>query len=621
MNVLKRWTQVLGVIGCMFWPMSAVGQGSATELGPLVVTATLAEKAVDQVPGAVEVLDQQQLVETGAETVSEALLYATGVMLITAEGRNVGTSIRGIGRNHTLVMLDGRRLAGSFKAQMDVAQLPVTMVERIEVVRGPASALYGSDAIGGVINIITRQPTAQTEAGLDVRGGFGPSAEHLGQIYVGGGSENIQANLGVARSVKDDWDGDSALPDDVDETSLNSVLGRANVNIGPKQQLLFGGEYGHFERDGGRYYQNINRRYDADDRRWGGFAEYHLNQGEPLSAMVRGYASQYKATSSFDPPTSKSEERRRLIQGEGRVTYSTSNRFILTSGGEVREDSLKVGGMDHNEEKVLNSALFTQADWRITQQLNLVAGVRFDHHEDFGGHLTPRATLTWHYDHGRVWIGYGEGFRAPNLNELYVTSILKKGFETYQNNEDLDEETSQSYEAGTSFHWGRFRSQLVVFRTDLDDLIAAQLQSASGKYKTFTMVNIDEVRAEGVEFESSVALPGDVQLSGQFSYVDTEDRQTHDELADEPRWKSGVTLAWLDPYWGVMTQVRWLYFGTSEDGESNEQDAYQLTHLHVEKDLTASLTLYGGIDNLFDEEHDDFTLSPRGYYLGVKWVF
>jgi len=66
--------------------------------------------------------------------------------------------------------------------------------------------------------------------------------------------------------------------------------------------------------------------------------------------------------------------------------------------------------------------------------------------------------------------------------------------------------------------------------------------------------------------------------------------------------------------------VRWLYFGTSEDGEGNEQDCYQLTHLHIEKDLSDSLTVYGGIDNLFDEEHDDFTLSPRGYYLGLKWV-
>ena len=620
MRLWGRWRELLSLGIFIVFPVMGFAQETATELSPLIVTATLAEKKVEQVPVAAEVIDQQQLVEMGAETISEALLYATGVMLTTGEGRNVGTSIRGVGRNHTLIMIDGRRLAGSFKSQMDVAQLPVTMVERIEVVRGPSSALYGSDAIGGVVNIITRQPTAQTQADIDVRGGFGPSAEHQGQVYLGGGSETVQANLGVARSVKDDWDGDGELPDDIDETSLNSLLGRARINITPKQYVLFGGEYGHFERDGGRYYLNVDRRYDADDRRWGGFAEYHLNQGEPLSAMLRGYASQYKATSSFDPPTSKSEERRRLIQGEGRVTYSVSDRFVLTSGGEIREDGLKADGMEHDEEKVLNTGLFTQADWQITPQLNLIAGVRFDHHEDFGGHLSPRATLSWHYEHGRVWIGYGEGFRAPNLNELYVTSILKKGFETYQNNEDLDEETSQSYEAGTSFNWGRLHSQLVVFRTDLDDLIASELQSANGKYKTFTYVNIDEVRAEGVEFESSLALPGDIQFSGQVSYVDTEDRQTHDELADEPRWKSGVTLSWLEPYWGVVTQVRWLYFGTSEDGEGNEQDCYQLTHLHIEKDLSDSLTVYGGIDNLFDEEHDDFTLSPRGYYLGLKWV-
>ena len=621
MTLGKKWQGLVVFVSFVVFPVQGLAQDRATELSPLVVTATLAEKAIEEIPAAAEVIDRQQLVEMGAETISEALVYATGIMLTTAEGRNVGTSIRGVGRNHTLIMVDGRRLAGSFKAQMDVAQLPVTMVERIEIIRGPVSALYGSDAIGGVVNIITRKPTMETQVGVDVRGGFGPSAEHLGQAYISGGTQKVQANLGVARAVKDDWDGDGELPDDIDETSLNSLVGRAHVEISPRQHMVFGGEYGHFERDGGRYYLNVDRRYDADDRRWGGFAEYHLNQGEPLSAMLRGYVSQYKATSSFDPPTSKGEERRRLVQGDGRVTYSVSDRFVLTSGGEIREDSLKADGMDHEEERVLNSALFTQADWQITQRVNLIAGVRFDHHEDFGGHLTPRATLSWSFNHGRVWAGYGEGFRAPNLNELYVTSILKKGFETYQNNEDLDEETSRSYELGTSFQFGRFRSQLVVFRTDLDDLIASELQTASGKYLTYQYVNYDEVRAEGVEFETSVMLPAGLQVAAQLSYVDTEDRETHQDLADEPCWKSGVTVSWTEPQWQILTQVRWLYFGTSEDGEGLEQEAYQLTHLYVEKSLSENVALYAGVDNLFDEDHEAFTLSPRGYYLGLSWEF
>jgi outer membrane receptor for ferrienterochelin and colicins len=620
MNV--AWIKTLAMmVLAMVMTSQGYAQQGIVEMSPVVVTATLAEQPQDQVAGAVEVIDQQAMVAVGAETVSEALLYAAGVMLTTAEGRNVGTSIRGLGRNHTLVLVDGRRLAASFKAQMDVAQIPLTMVERIEILRGPASALYGSDAIGGVVNIITCVPTRDFTARADVRGGFGPSAEHFGQAYISAGSETVQANLGVARSVKDDWDGDGALPDDIDETSLNSVLGRATVQVSPRQQFLFGGEFSHFERDGGRYYLNQDRDYGADDRRWGGFAEYHLNQGEPLSAMLRGYVSQYKTTSSFDPPTSKSEERRRLIQGDGRVVYSVSDRLVLTSGGEVREDSLKGDDMDHDEEKVLNSALFTQVQWQFTPRLSLIAGLRFDHHEDFGGHFSPRATLSWQHGHGRVWVGYGEGFRAPNLNELYVTSLLKKGLETYQNNENLKEETSQSYEAGAGFVLGKTRSQLVVFRSEVDDLIASELQSVSGKYKTYTYQNIDEVRTQGGEFEFSAALPAAVRFVSQVSYVESENRETGEELADEPRWKGGVSVTWREPWWQISTQLRWLYFGTSEDGEGNEQDGYRLTHLYLEKTLTPSVTLYGGVDNLLDEEHDDFTLSPRGYYIGMTWEF
>ncbi|MDY0190004.1 MAG: TonB-dependent receptor [Desulfuromonas sp.] len=615
------WLSCLVLCTLLLAPLAAFSADGTTELAPVVVTATLEEKQLQLTPGGVQIIDSEEIFATGAETIGDALLYATGIMLTTGEGRNRGTSLRGLGYQHTLVLIDGRRFAASFKGQMDVGQLPVLLVERVEIVRGPVSALYGSDAIGGVVNIITRKPTQQRVAEIDGRGGFGPSAEHFGRGYLSGGTELVQGNIAASRSVKDDWDGDHELPDDIDQTSLNSVAGAVALAVNEHQQLNIGGEYSHFSRDGGRFILNQERDYTANDRRWGGFAEYHLNQGEPLSAMVRGYVSNYSATSSFEPATSNSTEQRRLIQGEGRLSYMVDDALIVTLGGEVRQDSLEASGMVHDEEDVLNSALFVMADWQLAPQLNMIGGLRYDYHENFGSHVTPRLALNYSFSSGRLWVAYGQGFRAPNLNELYVTATLKKGLETYIGNEDLDAETSDSYEVGASWHAGPLMSQVTLFYNKLDDLIATDLIAASGKLKTYEYANIDHVRTYGSELETQLQLPAHFNWSGQLSWVETENEESNERLADEPCWKGGMSLGWSAPDFGLHTQLRWLYFGTSEDGLGTSQDSYQLLHFYASKTIAHNTQVYAGIDNLLDEEHDDFTLSPRAFYVGLKWKY
>lgn len=621
MKTLVLWWGCLVVFAGVLEPLVAFSAEVTTELSPVVVTATLEEKQLSLTPGGVQIINRDEIFATGAETISDALLYATGIMLTTGEGRNTGASIRALGYQHTLVLIDGRRLAASLSGQMDVGQLPALMVERVEIVRGPVSALYGSDAIGGVVNIITRKPTTQAVAEVDVRAGIGQAAEHYGRGYLSGGTENIRGNIAASRAVNDDWDGDHELPDDLDQTALNSVAGGVAVALNDHNQLNVGGEYSHFSRDGGRFYLNQDRDYSANDRRWGGYAEYHLHPGAPLSAMVRGYVSNYTTTSSFDPPTSKSEEHRRLVQGEGRVTYMVHEQLMITTGAEVRQERLEGSGMVHDVEYVSNSALFVMGDWQLTPALNMIGGLRYDHHEDFGSHVTPRLALNYTVGSGRFWLAYGQGFRAPNLNELYVTATIKKGLETYFGNEDLDAETSDSYELGASLHYGVLQGQVTLFYNQLDDLIAAELLAVSGKKKSYKYQNIEHVHTYGSELEAQLNLPAHFRLSGQVSWVESENEESDERLADEPCWKGGVTLGWGVPDWGLTTQVRWLYFGTSEDGLGDEQDSYQLVHCYVSQSIGHTTQVYAGIDNLLDEEHDDFTLSPRTLYLGLTWKY
>lgn len=618
-NVVLSMFFILAVLS--FRQGVALASEDTVVLPPVVVTPTMVEKNLDKAPGAVQVIDSEEIAALGAETVADALLYATGVMVTIGEGRNLGTSIRGLGRNHTLVLLDGRRLAGSFKSQMDVGQLPVLMIERIEIVRGPASALYGSDAIGGVVNIITRDPAKNLQGAIDIRGGVGPSAEQSVQGRVGGGYGPLRANLGVSRSIKDQWDGDGELAEDIDQTALNSTLGRLALDLNDSQSITLGGEYGHLSRNGGRFYQKLARRFEADDRRWSGFAQYDLQTDGALSGMLRGYVSQYKRTGSYDPAYEVDAERRRLMQVEMRGNYAVYDDLLFTLGGEFREDNLKAGGLDGDDKSVHNEAVFLQADWQLGRYFNLVAGGRYDHHEDFGSRLTPRVTLSCFIPCGRVWVGYGQGFRAPTLNELYVTSLLKQGKEIYQGNADLDAETSESYEAGVSLRKGRLWGQLTLYRNELKNLITAQFISQSGSKKTYEYRNIDKVVTQGTELEAGIGLPGNLSLSGQLAWLDTENLTTDTDLANEPHWKGGLNLTWRQTKWDLTARLRWLHFGESEDDLGETIEDYNTVHLHLDKGLSRRMRVYAGIDNLFDNYHDDYTQSPRQFYAGLQCQF
>ncbi|MGD9123583.1 MAG: TonB-dependent receptor plug domain-containing protein, partial [Desulfarculaceae bacterium] len=133
-------------------------EGKATRIQRTVVTATLEERGVSQVPSSVQVIDRAQIQEMGADTVTQALEEAVGLIMGTESGRVQQPSIRGTGSLRTLVLIDGRRLPPGYRGVSDINQIPTTMIERIEVVRGPTSALYGSDAVGGVVNVITVKP-------------------------------------------------------------------------------------------------------------------------------------------------------------------------------------------------------------------------------------------------------------------------------------------------------------------------------------------------------------------------------------------------------------------------------------------------------------------------------
>ena len=632
---MKRFKLVLCLLILIFAFVPAVqaeeksSAPSAVDLGKMVVTATMTAKDIENAPGSIEVITSQEIEETGAQTVAEALEEAVGLTVTGTTGRIKRPSIRGTGNKHTLVLIDGRRFSAGYKDFLDINQIPIDMIKRIEVVRGPTSALYGSDAIGGVVNIITKTPPGKLEIGATSQYGInacGEGEEPLGRAYVGNSLGRFGFLLAGSYRDKNEWDRDGVIPDDGDDEKLGSMAGRFSFALNDNQSLLAGFEYSDMDRKGLRFYKSLDRERTARDKRHSYFMQYDARPGPLYNFMLRASHSEHENDIEFSPTAKVSAEEnaeRKLDQAEGRFTGIFFNKHVFTLGSEFRKESREdITGRDDG---LNNSSVYLQDEYQIFDPLYLVLGIRFDHHSEFGSEWTPRASLIYSiFDNLRLKTSYGTGFRAPTISELFVTSFRNKGKWIYEPNPGLDPETSKSYEAGIEGEYKQFWGKITVFRNEVSDLIEAvyykSTGSGSGTKKYYQYQNIAEATMEGMELECGVRLPLGFSLSGNMTYLDTEDKETGKDLEGQPDYKGHLKLDYGYPEFGLRANVRMDYIGERYYADGTEDD-YTLFHCYISKEFYRHFKLFAGVNNIFDtrEEKDEVVyVEPTFYYGGLS---
>ena len=601
-----------------------------SEMDTIVVSATLEEQKLSQSPSSIQVIGHQQIQEMGATTVGQALEEAVGLILTTQSGRVTRPSIRGTGPQHTLVLMDGRRMAPGFRNMSDINQISTVMIERIEVVRGPTSALFGSDALGGVINIITRKPPREgMTAGADLRVGTNTKSGGdmvLPQAYGGASIKPFRFIIGGNYRKRNGWDYDGEPPDDGDDLEQEYVLGQASVDIFEDHTLTFGGYYDHFDREGTRELQNALRERDATDDTSNAFVRYNGTFFKKYDLVLEAYNSQYQDDVDVTPPLSDSTsvEKNNLSQLEGRFTARFSEMVILTLGGEYRQDSTKVSGSPSQKYETDNSAGFGQVDMVFFDRLNLVAGLRLDNHSDFGSEWSPRVMGSYNIiDNLRIKAGYGHGFRAPVPYELYETSYKRQAKDVYLPNGNLQAETANSYEIGLQSSLPVLRGlnmELTYFHDNIEDMIEPVLQSVSGKGKsqirTYKYENISEAKTQGLEFLGDMKIPYGFKIGTGLTYLKTENMATGCQLTDQPDFKGSVNAAWHSSNWGLRARAAYTWYSGVEDGQGDPLDDYSTLDAYVGKELIQGLEIYAGIQNILNDEN-----QPVFVYTGLRWEF
>lgn len=642
---------------------TALAQESV-ELGEVVVTATRSERDIVEAPVRTEVVSAKEIERTHARSLKEALENVPGLQLREVHGKSgYELSLQGLSSDQVLVLIDGLPLAASTGSTVDLSQYALADVARIEVVKGAASAQYGSSAMGGVINVITNtlQPGLSGKVTLDA-GGYGEQnssgqqadiASRHGRVSVGGGSERVRFRL--AADVRDD-DGFSVDPNawarQGDVSTREQYAARVSVLPAKGSEIWLETDH-YLERDGQRlpleyFPPNIiypQKNEDISRARYVMGAKTEVAKGWLL--QLNGLDESYESDSSkFNNLSTSNYDKRSAEQSTRHVSaqldFPLWSSQLWQIGVDRHEEHLKQslngvseftgnGGVTRTSDEV-----YVQSDIFLRDNLEVVFGARYQEDSDFGGHAAPKISLRWTYiDDGErsgvFRLSAGQGYRVPNLKERYYLFDHSTIGYKVQGNPNLQPESSDSYQLGTFLSMSDdITIDANIFYNDVKDLI----QTDESNFTTVNGIAIYtyENIANAVTFgaETSVRWKALDALSTTFSYTytHTEDVNTGEELTRRPMHMARVGLDWSLSE-KTMTSIRARYQSdvlsvTSSNARSPEWAAVDTSVNHK---IINNVTAFVGVNNLFGEQrnfNDSADFGPivgRYVYLGASWAF
>jgi vitamin B12 transporter len=590
----------------------------------IVVTATRVAMPVTEVGNSVTVVDSAQLSSKQDQTLAEAMRTVPGVDVVRngGAGSRVAVHLRGTQSDQVLVLVDGVEVndpSGTGRGA-DLSQLPVENIERIEILRGPQSTLYGADAIGGVINVITRKGAGPLAGEVSAEGGsFGTFNETAAMR-----GSNSRFNYSVGASRQDSEGISSAAEkngnpekDGFGRTELSSRLGWTPVSEFDATALI------RWNRSNYDYDSFLNGApADSADH---AEAERLLLNGEGKLRLFDGQWEQRLAgswvdhdrndvsamgDSSFDSLLKKAEWQNDVHVGEANT---------VTAGVEWEEESSEsvYEGLDvvdrFERQTARNKAAYLQ-DSAKAGALSATAGVRVDDPDTFASETTWRVAPVYEIAPAgtRVKGSYGTGFKAPSLFQLY----------SIYGSPELGPEKCRGWDAGVEQDLGeRVTLGVTYFMNELEDMI--EYDFATSKYG-----NVAEAETKGVESFVTARAMDDLTVRASYTYMDTLDKATGAELRQRPRNKGSVEVsyAFTSKFRGTAG-VTWV--GEREDlnyatYQAETLAAYTLVNLYAAYDVRKNVTLFGRIENLFDEVYEQvigYGTPGRAGYGGVKVTF
>ena len=599
--------------------LSAQTPGPDAGLATVVVSATRHAMALIDAPASIDVVTREQIAARGADNVFDAVRGETGISI---QGRPISgrkaINLRGMDSRHTLVLVDGKRIGASDgvigHSDYQYDWVAVDDIERIEVIRGPMSVLYGGEALGGVVNVITRAPgserwrlgaMAEATTAQGGRGGDGHRASAHADGPLGAGLRLAVSAVDVRReSIESKAD-----------ARISDLEGRRKRDADVR--LHWAPAAGH---------ELVAEHRVGDEMRWAdarersGARRYYLSQtpidrshtslgwtvdGGTLDwrSQLRAYRSTLSATNARNNGVAAlrpNELDDRVVEGQASLAPAAGQ--LSSSGFEWRRETLGNAGLPGGEGQADYRALYLQHEAGLTTSLALTAGLRYDHHSRFGAEWSPRLYAVWQAAPGwTVKGGYGHGFKAPTLKQISPDYREDEGPFTYFGNAALKPETNDALEVGLGWTRADAGLQLMLFRNQVDQLIVTRLFGVAAGRNQYVFENTDHATLQGLEVAATWRASRQLTLGATWQALDATDGQGQ-RLDKRPRHQVGLRADWAAGAWRAGARVehqRGLLLATAVVGQPFQPvPAITLVSASAGVDLAPGIELGLGVSNL-----------------------
>lgn len=615
---LKPLAAILSLI--FVTPLQAETPTFLASLDPVMVTATRQSMRTSELLSDVSVIESEELAQAAQSTLGDILGRQPGVEFYTSGSNGATGSVfmRGTSSGHTLVLIDGVRAGSATLGQMSSwSRLPVSQIERIEILRGPASSLYGSDAIGGVIQIFTRRGDGPFKPFFE--GGVGSYDTSSATGGFSGGQNGWRYALNASVYETRGFNGiknpkNTAYNEDRDGFKNKSISGNLAYSFAPGHEAgmsVFHSD-GENKYDGGFSKTSAARDY-RNQLAVSNVSTYLKN------ALTRDWTSTLRLGQSIDDAENTTDGIRNSLFRTEQNLYSWQNdiktgfgTFLL--GVERLDQRVSGTGNYAAEQRTIDSVL---AGWNGNYQAHrLQANFRYDDNSQFGGKTTGSIAYGYRFNpNWRANIGYGTAFKAPSFNDLYYPLT----YGSY-GNPDLLPESSRSREAAIHYESGLHHVSLTWFSNDVKNLIS-WVETPPGSY-AYTPSNIGNAQIEGATLAYDGQL-SNFNLQANYNYLDPRDSDTGHQLARRAKHFGAASLGQQLGPWEWRAEIVASDSRFDSNANTRKMAGYAVTNLYGAYRFSGDWSVFARVNNLFDRDYElaaDFATPGLNAFLGVRYA-
>ena len=614
-------TLLLSAIAAISLPLQA-----ETPLDPLVVTVTTPlrmSQPVDQTLAATTVITRADIERQQPESVAQLLRGTAGVEFASNGGAGSLTSLfmRGTESKHTLVLIDGVKVNNPAGSTVAWQYLPVSQIERIEIVRGPQSSVWGADAIGGVVNIITRKHAQKGTQG-EIRVGAGQQNTKFTDAFLSKANQTTRFSSGINYKESNGFNALSTDPtadrDGYTHYGLNLKL-EHDVNANNTLSA------GYLRSQGDNSYDNC-----------GWPASFDCTENFVFNTLSFGWVNHVTDNLKIDTSLQRVDEDRKEIREGSESSRLHSQRDQLSMKAILETDQYNlVTGIDSQRERIIKDqdqtrepfsrtrrdtiGVFAQTQNKLTDDWTLSAGLRHDDDEFFGNQTTGNLGLDWQVNNQHnVGATISQGYRAPNLMELYGP---------WGANENLQPEKSINYELYWRYqHSKHLSNEIRVFQNTIDNLIQSD--------RLYNFYNIDKARIRGLEIVTKYNS-GNLYLAGSLTIQNPKDITSEEQillraaerdsgrmLPRRSRESGRFDMDYRNSFGGVGVTIEGQSKRSDTAWSSNQMGGYVLAHTRAHWHLSPDWTLRAKIDNLFDKDYEQaIGYNTQGRYFETSLTY